>query len=328
RRTGLDRTPDGRAAVGANRQQVLAALYVEDSASRFPKQPDSELRELFHRGEDTARLVLVAVATQDEARAVRARVDAGGDLAAEAGRSLDPTSAAKKGDTGVVPRITLDPALAALVFSARKGAIVGPVQLRNGWAVAKVLETSVGSEEAFKAARPRLEAFSQQQLLGQARAHALEMLRKKAKIDVDEKALASLGDRVEPSTDEAGRIVLKVDGRAFAYRDVLSTVRTTVSLAHGSARVKTQAVSTFADEHLLATAAVERGLDRKPENVTLLVRNEVHSLAQFMGRKVLAEIAARTPPDKAGAAFEKRADELVKANQVWVDRATALAAVR
>lgn len=328
RRTGADRTPDGRAAIASNRQQVLAALYVEDSASRFPAPAEAELREIFHRGEDTARLILVAVATQDEAKAVRARVDAGGDLAAEAGRSLDPRSAANRGDTGVMPRITLDPALAKLVYSAKKGALIGPVQTKNGWAVAKVVEASVGSEEAFKAARPKLEAFARAQVLGQARAHAIEMLRKKAKIEVDEKALASLGDRIDPTPDEAGRTVLRVDGRAFAYRDVLSTVRTNVSLAHGSSRVRKQAIEAFADDYLLGVTAVERGLDRKPENATLLARNELHALAQFMGRKVLAEIAARTPPEKVGAAFEKRTAEFLKVNQVWVDRATALAAVR
>jgi hypothetical protein len=328
RRTGVDRTPDCRAAVAANRQQVLAALYSEDSASRFPKPPEAELREIFHRSEDTARLILIAVATRDEARAVRERVEKGGDLGAEAGRSLDPVSAAKRGDTGVVARVALDPALAALVFKAPKGAIVGPVELRNGWAVAKVVEASIGTEDGFKAARPRLESVARSQLTGQARAHAIEMLRKSAKIEVLTNALSSLGGRIEPTPEEAGRTVLKVNGRAFTYRDVLPAVRSTVSLAHGSSSARNQAIERFADEFLLAAEAVERGLDRKPENVTLLARNEVQALMRFMGRKVLAEIAANTKPEKANAAFEKKAEEFRKSNQVWVDRAAAVAAAR
>jgi hypothetical protein len=328
RRTGVDRTPDCRAAVAATRQQVLAALYSEDTASRFPRPAEAELREIYHRGEDTARLILVAVATRDEAKAVRERVDKGGDLGAEAGRSLDPVSASKRGDTGVVARIAMDPALAALVFAAPKGSLIGPVEMKNGWAVARVLEAKLGTEEGFKAARPRIEAFSMAQQVGQARGHATEMLRKKAKIAVDDKALASLGGRIEPTPDEANRTVLTVNGRAFTYREVLPAVRTNVSLAHGSASVRNRAIEGFADEYLLAAEAVERGLDRKPENVALLARNEVHTLSQFLGRKVLAELAERTPPAKANAAFEKKAAEILKANQVWVDRAAAVAAAR
>jgi hypothetical protein len=327
RRTGLAETDaDARATVGFARRKFLASLYVARIA-KIPKPTEADALAAFHLREDTARLQSVVVATREEAAALRSRVEKGADIAKEALASLDPNGAARRGDTGVMPRIVMDEPLAAAVFSSPKGALVGPIQSGNGWIVAKVMETTVGTAAQFAASRERVEAFLVTRLEEQARAHAIEMLRKDARVTIDTEALPLLPEKGSPSPATADRVLLTVRDRSFTVREVLPALRGLQRGGHGGSASLRMGVDEFASMELLATAVTARGLDREPETAAALVRNDVHALAEWMGRRILSEVAAKGSEKSRGDDFLKRLEAMQKANKVWVDRPAALAAL-
>jgi len=320
----LETDADCKASVAYVRMRLLSDLYTAKVA-KIPKPTEAEARAAFHLREDTAHMQTVAVATREEAAALRTRIERGSDIGVEAARSLDPAGAAKRGDTGVLPRIVLDEALASAVFAAPKGGLIGPIQSGNGWLVAKVVATTVGTEAQFAASRERIDAFLVAQSASQARAHAIEMLRKQARISI-EPALASL-DR-NSSAAALDQVVLTVNDRRFRYREILPALRGIQQGGHGGGAATRNAVDDFASDHLLASEVQSRGLDREPASIAALERAETHALAEFLGRRVLAGLPAKESERRRGELFQKRIEALKRSNDVWIDRPAALAALR
>lgn len=104
---------------------------------------EAELEASFASRQDRAaaqaerQLSMILLASEAEANEVASLVD--GNFAALAReRSLDPGSAEVGGDLGLLARDDLDPAIAAEVFAADLGAVVGPFDLGGEWALFEV----------------------------------------------------------------------------------------------------------------------------------------------------------------------------------------------
>lgn len=326
RRSGLAKAPSTLARVSLDRARALAAAFTESLVPASSPVPDAEIARIFHDGEDTARLSVVVVETEAEARAVKARLQGGASFADEARRSLDPRSAASGGDTGTKPRAQVDPALAGLVFRARPGDLVGPVQLNGGgWAVARVVEVAVADEAGIPRARERIAAFARRQATAQARAHALEMYRRAATIKIDEAFLRSLGGRIEPTPGEAATVVATVGDQQIRYRDLLPALRGLAGVGHGKVTLKRQVVESVVDDLLLAEEGRKRGLEKDPAVRAALSLAELRAVAQEMALSLLASERASSP-DRLNALLEKRSAAIRKKANVRIDRPAALEA--
>ncbi len=118
----------------------------------------------------------ILVATEEEAKAIRAELDAGGDFAAIAREKSTDGAAAAGGDLGWFALDQMVEPFAAAVAQLEAGQIGGPVQTEYGWHLIKVSETRLAEVPALDMVRNDLENTLQmnavQERLDQAVAEA------------------------------------------------------------------------------------------------------------------------------------------------------------
>jgi len=320
RRLGLDRDPATAADLDRERRRLAADAFI---GSMIPEPPEAQLRELFHQTGDSARLVLVKVTTEAEARAIVERIKAGGDLGEEARRSADAGAAARRGDTGVVSRAALDPALADEVFRAAPGALVGPVQLKLGWAVAKVLERQVADEATFPARREAIAAFAKEQLRVETRTHVTEQLRKRSGTQLDEAFLRQVGQSGPPAEKDLDHPIAVVNGKPIPFREIAAVERN-VSRGHGAAAARISFAWREVDRRLLEDEAIARGFDRSPPVAAVLPGIERNLLASAAA----ARIAKNADAGLDHPAVHETLARLRRTSSVRVDQDAVAAAER
>jgi len=315
RRIGLDRSPAMIDELASERRRLATEGLVADLA-RGARPPDESLREMYHSTGDAARLTLVKLTTREEAAAALERVENGGDVAAEARRSADPKLAARGGDTGLVARVSLPPALAAEVFRAGAGALVGPVQLPLGWAIARVVEVKIADEAGFAARRESLASFAREQAAGQAKQHLLGQLRSRAQVELDEPFLASLKGRTELSPAELEHVIATVNGRPLRYGAIHPTVVRLFGAVrgHGAGAAVIGLARGEIDARLLGDEAVAKGFDRSPAVLAVLPGVERNLLAGALAAQLSRN------PDLRDPAVEARVEALRAKASIRVDR--------
>jgi parvulin-like peptidyl-prolyl isomerase len=319
RRLGIDREPAVADAVDRERRRLAADAFV---SRMVPDPTDAQLLELFHLTADTARLVVVKVTTEQEARAALDRVKGGGDLAAEARKGVDAVLAKRGGDTGLVTRAALDATLAAEVFRAQPGALVGPVALQLGWAIARVVERHVADEGAFPARRESIASFAREQRRGHTRSLAIEQLKKKSGVKLDEAFLRTVGQAGPPTEQELDHVVATVNGRPIRYRGIHAALaRFAGARGHGAGAARISFASTEVDRLLLEEEALSQGLAEAPSVRAVLPGIERYVLASAAA----ARIAGKDGADRTVPAVRKRLDELRRAAKVRVDDAAVRA---
>ena len=158
------------------RKQFAAAVTEEAARKLF----DAEMAK-FVPG-DQVRASHILVKTEDEAKAIIAELDKGGDFAAIAKeKSLDPGSGARGGDLGFFGRGAMVKPFEDAAFSTPAGTYTKtPVQSDFGWHVIRV-------EEARKEPTPTFESQAQriqQELIRQTFETAIETLRAAATIEI------------------------------------------------------------------------------------------------------------------------------------------------
>lgn len=268
-RQKLERAPAVVAAFEAEQRRQAAERHLEQDVFSTLRLDEAQVRAMFHETGDSARVELIVLATEAEARATLGRLAQGASFADEAKSSLDPTLARKGGAMGLVTRGQLDEPLRAPVFAAAPGEPFGPVKLALGFGVGRVLERALADEQQLPARRAQIEGFVMAQGRTQLKAHYLQQLRAKAKVAVDEAFLAGTGARIDATPEEAERAVAVVGGRRVRYGDVLAAMLRTFGRSQGShvsgPSVKKELAWREVDDQLLADAALQAGHGRAPE---------------------------------------------------------------
>jgi peptidyl-prolyl cis-trans isomerase C len=320
RRLGLDRDPAVVAEIESERRRLAAETFVADAT---PEPTEAQLRELYHQTADSARLVLVKLATEPDARAALERVRSGGDLAAEARRSVDGGLAARLGDTGPVSRAALDPALAAEVFRAAPGAVIGPVQLKLGWAIARVVERTVADEAGLAARRSSIASFARTQIGAQVRSHLVEQLRARAAVSIDEGFLRAVTAR--PTEKDLDHPIAVVNGKPVPYRAIQAGVQRIASRGgHGAGGARIALARAEADRRVLEDEALAKGFGRSPAVARTLPSIERNLLAAAAAARLAGSGAA----DLGNPAVRGELKRLRSSARVTVDRGAVAAAER
>ncbi len=142
-----------KVAAAAVSDEALKKLYDEKYAKAEPSKE-------YHAAH-------ILVATEDEAKAIKADLDKGGDFAAIATeKSTDRGSAANGGDLGWFGLGMMVKPFEDAVVAAEAGKIVGPVQTDFGWHLIRL-------DEVRTAAAPKFEDV-QEELTGDLRQKAVE----------------------------------------------------------------------------------------------------------------------------------------------------------
>ena len=162
---------DGLLQAAARANVVLSAAtlptYVSSELRKnaiettlFDKQapPDSYLESIYQANLSifqTQHSDRIVVKTQDEAKQIKAQLDADPTKFAALAKqdSIDTATKAKGGDNGGEARGTIDSAVESAIFAAKPGALLGPIEGQAGWYVVKVLSLSIIS---FADAKPQI----------------------------------------------------------------------------------------------------------------------------------------------------------------------------
>mgnify|MGYP001227892754 CR=1 FL=1 len=144
KRSYLSATVLDAAAASAVTDEALQKLYEEKYVNAEPAKE----YEADH----------ILVPTEEEAKVIKADLDAGGDFAAIAKeKSKDPGSAANGGDLGWFGLGMMVKPFEDAVVALEKGKISDPVQTDFGWHIIKLNDVRVAAAPTFEDVKPELE---------------------------------------------------------------------------------------------------------------------------------------------------------------------------
>ena len=183
-RLGLDKTTEAQAQWAQVRQTFLVELLLNDYMVRNPI-PDATLKTEYERqmalmkDQQQYRLSLIVTSTEEQAKAVLARLRKGeafAKLATEA--SLDP-SKKDGGNVGWVVPAQILPAISNVMVNLAKGALsAAPIQTPAGWNIIKLEETRPFKAPTFDEAKNDI----RQMLVQKQRFDYVKKLRENAKV--------------------------------------------------------------------------------------------------------------------------------------------------
>lgn len=151
-----------------------------DTSDATLKKYLDENQAQFDKREVNSRHILVA--TEDEAKAIKAQLDGGADFATLAKeKSTDPSVSTNNGEMGFNGRGKMVPEYDNVIFSQPKGAISAPFQSQYGWHVAQTIDIKGDAPDFNKQKADVKDAYVQSQLSAKAQEY-LDTLKKDAKI--------------------------------------------------------------------------------------------------------------------------------------------------
>jgi len=191
-KAGLDQSPTYKARIEQVRMQLLVSEFVKGKVEtlvtpeKIKARYDKDAAAYNPPEEMHARHILVK--TEDEAKAIIADLGKGGDFAKIAEeKSQDPGSAKQGGDLGFFSAGDMVPEFEKAAAELKPGEITKtPVKTQFGYHVIKL-------EEKRKQPLPSLDQVKdqvRQAVVGEVFSEQLDALKKAAKIEIDEKALA------------------------------------------------------------------------------------------------------------------------------------------
>jgi len=145
-------------------KRINAAATEEKMRARY------EAEKVHVKGADEVRASHILVETQEEADAIVAALNKGGDFAALAKEKSKGPSGAKGGDLGYFTKDKMVPEFANAAFALKVGEISAPVKTGFGWHVIKLVDRRQGQGPSFAKRAPELrQAIAQEvaeELLG------------------------------------------------------------------------------------------------------------------------------------------------------------------
>lgn len=178
--------------------QKVAAAVTEDSIKAAYDQYVKDFKPV---EEVHARHILVA--TEEEAKAVKAELDGGKPfevLAME--KTTDPSGKQNGGDLGFFSKGMMVPEFEAVAFTLEPGKISDPVKSQFGWHIIKVEEKRMTSPAPIEQMQQQLG----QQVMFKAFDESVAALKKDVKLDIpDAELAAAVKKQAEPAAEgEAG----------------------------------------------------------------------------------------------------------------------------
>lgn len=320
RRRGLDTTGIVRAGLERALVAKLRDTLFERAVAATVHASEQDLLEAFRQGpfaqRSEVRVAHIAVATREEAEALRARIVAGESFADLARvHSRDRSSAAKGGEIGVWRQGEVMGAVAEQAWSLEIGAVSAPVQETNGrFHLVTVLERRpVGFEEQRELLENRVIAAK----IRQKRAAFVDSLLAAYEVTVDGEAVQQLlrrgrtaANRVpEAEPGDGTTALVRYRGGVVTLTDHHSWLLDRAAAGRRPYRVDRVRIEEMArlhtiTERLYPLEARKRGLHLAPE-VTDWARRKTEDLCiEALRRVAVEEVLEQAGADDLEEAFE------------------------
>jgi peptidyl-prolyl cis-trans isomerase C len=181
---GLDKTAEARTQLAQLRQTLMVELLLTDMIKKNPIT-DVKIKAEYDRrvealkNEQQYKVGLIVTSTEDEAKAILARLNKGESFQKIAEQSSIDPSKAKGGDVGWVLPAQILPAISNVLVNLKKGSVaVAPIRTQAGWNIIKLEDQRSYQPPGLNEAKNDI----RQGLLQQQRADFVKRLREGAKI--------------------------------------------------------------------------------------------------------------------------------------------------
>ncbi len=179
----LSQSPDFERKVQLARKRVLMEALMDQTSksaateAEMKKLYDESVKKMTPQDEVHARHILVE--TEDKAKELIAKLNAGGDFAALAKENSKDPGSADGGDLGYFTKEQMVPEFAEAAFKLDKGKISDPVKSQFGFHIIKLEDKRKQPAPAFDQVKPQIEQF----IGRKAQAELVAKLREDAKIE-------------------------------------------------------------------------------------------------------------------------------------------------
>ena len=267
-RQGLLKGEDWEAVKRVAEETALLQAYVEAREGKSLQPAEAEARTFYQDRKEVRRLRRIVCKTEAQAGEALKKLQGGAAFAAVAkSSSLDSSTAPNGGEAGWVHRNDLPPEMAAKLFGAKAGEVVGPLQAGGAWALLEVEEVKTPTADEFKQEKPDVFQALRFSKLTEARNKTGKELLVKNPIKVDEAVLASDSTlEIKPGDDKkvavtAGKLTVSVaEVKRFA-KTFFQNAGEPPSADPGLGK---KLCEELALNRLLAQAARSDGIDRRP----------------------------------------------------------------
>jgi peptidyl-prolyl cis-trans isomerase C len=179
----VDAAPGFDRRLAFARQKVLMeALLTEESKSATN---ETAMRNLYDESvkkskpEEEVRARHILVPTEEKAKEILAKLEAGGDFAELAKAESKDTGAPEGGDLGYFTKEQMVPDFAEVAFKLEKGALSSPVKTQFGWHIIRVEDKRTKPVPAYDDVKEQIQTY----LARRAQAELVGRLRETAKIE-------------------------------------------------------------------------------------------------------------------------------------------------
>ena len=148
---GIHKQDDIQVSLAMAERQVLAEATVQSQAEA--RITDEKIKtwydeHLVQFRVSEADLAMIMVSSEEDAKAIKAELDGGGDFATIAKeKSEDPRTKDKGGEMGTMDLKQMPPTIKTPIEAAKNGDIIGPIDLMGKFALFKVNSIKKGEKE-------------------------------------------------------------------------------------------------------------------------------------------------------------------------------------
>ena len=152
-------------------------------------------------GEQEVHARHILVESEDEAKAIKADLDKGGDFAELAKKKSKDPGASDGGDLGFFTKEQMVPEFSTVAFALEPGKISDPVKSQFGWHIIKVEEKRSRKAPDFDQVKSQIETY----VTRKAQADYVAKLRETAKVERMDKPAEPAAKPAEPAKPEAAK---------------------------------------------------------------------------------------------------------------------------
>lgn len=209
KRRGLDKREDVQLRIATLQDQALAR-EIEEELRKSIKVDEPELRKYYDEHKERyspgprVHLREIVVPTEADAKNVLEKLDKGADFARTAQQLSRDASAGKGGDMGWVTPDSLDPALKNAVAGLKEGQVSRAVKTQKGYSVVKAENIIAGRDRPYDQVKTSIERLVMREKLNKAVEDMRNDIKKKAKVELDEKYFTKFQDTAPQAPPEMG----------------------------------------------------------------------------------------------------------------------------
>jgi len=199
KRRGIDKREDVQLRIATLQDQALAR-EIEEELRKSIKVDESEIKKYYDDHKDRyspgprVHMRQIVVPTEAEAKNVLAKLGKGADFAQTAQQVSKDASAGKGGDMGWVTPESLDPALKDAVAGLKEGQVSPVIKTQQGYAVVKAENIIAGRERPYDQVKMSIERLVMREKLNKAVEDLRNDIKKKAKVELNEKYFTQFQD--------------------------------------------------------------------------------------------------------------------------------------